>query len=225
MTEPFNLPSACVDLSRRIRWPRPRCVGVPRLPAVVSWREHVAAAKRAAVPDEWATGVAPCPASATRTPASSCVGLAPAAHGGQPHRSCVHRGPRRATSLFAALHRAGFASQPTSRRAPTMGCGSVGAWVAAARAVRAPPANAPAPAERDACRAVPRAGAGPSLAGHRVIVVLLGRRSATTPPGRHRRRCGPGRGSVTASRCRSPTGARSCWRRSTRANRTRSRAG
>jgi uracil-DNA glycosylase family 4 len=121
------------------------CRACPRL---VAWREESAAKppKRYAGETYWARPVAGFGDPAARL---LLVGLAPAAHGGN-RTGRVFTGDSSGDFLFAALHRAGFASQAESVRRGD-GLALRDTYVLAP--VRcAPPDNRPTPAEFDRCR-------------------------------------------------------------------------
>ncbi len=132
----------------------------------MEWRERVAREKRAAYAQETYWGR---PVAGFGDPEARIVvfGLAPAAHGAN-RTGRFFTGDRSGDFLFAALHRAGFASKPVSRHRED-GLRLSGLWITAA--VRcAPPQNRPTPAERDAC--LPYSARELGLLNARVLVCL-----------------------------------------------------
>ena len=118
-----------------------------RCPRLVAWREQVARERRAAFAD-WEYWGRPIPGFGDPAARVVVLGLAPAAHGGN-RTGRVFTGDRSADWLYGALHRCGFANQPTSVHRDD-GLRLNGCWVTAA--VRcAPPQNRPTPEERNAC--------------------------------------------------------------------------
>ncbi len=95
------------------------------------------------------------------------IGLAPAAHGAN-RTGRMFTGDRSGDFLYAALHRAGLASQPTSR-ARDDGLALEGAFVTAACRC-APPENRPSPEELSRC--APFLEAELALLGPPVLIAL-----------------------------------------------------
>jgi uracil-DNA glycosylase family 4 len=139
-----------------------------RCPRLVAWREQVAAEKRASFvhDDYWGRGV---PGFGDPEAHLVIVGLAPAAHGAN-RTGRMFTGDRSGDWLFAALYRAGYASQPTSV-ARDDGLVLSGVYITATVHC-APPGNAPEPSERAAC--APYLARELSLLTGATVVLALG---------------------------------------------------
>ncbi len=151
------------------------CRACPRL---VAWREEVARTRRAAFADQqyWGRPVASWGAARPRI---QVMGLAPAAHGGN-RTGRIFTGDRSGDWLFAALHRAGLARQPTSTAA---GDGQQLVGCRITLGVRcAPPGNTPTADERTACAPWLAAELRGTLPSTRVLVVLGGWAWRALPP-------------------------------------------
>jgi uracil-DNA glycosylase len=139
-----------------------------RCPRLVAWREESAAAppRRFQGEDYWARPVAGFGDPQARL---AIVGLAPAAHGAN-RTGRMFTGDRSGEWLYAALHRAGYANQAESI-SPEDGLRLRDAFVTAV--VRcAPPANRPAPGERDNC--LPYLVEELELLEHCKVIIALG---------------------------------------------------